>query len=291
MNVLLITTLITFASLAAGPASADTLGRLGELTITEEDLQAALLSLSPGQTEAVRTDSTLLEQVVRSYLVQRLVLKRATDEGWDKAPQVVAKVERSRVSVITESYLEKVAQPPDGYPSDEDVRAAYAKDREALRIPRSFRLGQIFIPEADPGKLEEVKKRLRAGEVDFDLLAEQFSADAVSASRGGEIGWLTEAQIDKEFLPVVLALKLNSVSEPVRLKDGWHFLKLLDGRASHLPTLEQVRPQLIQRLRASIIQANTQAYLAALLKQHPLSINPEALAKVLSSPPSAPSEP
>ncbi|MCX6840446.1 MAG: hypothetical protein NTX35_21905 [Verrucomicrobia bacterium] len=76
------------------------------------------------------------------------------------------------------------------------------------------------------------------------------------------------------------------ISEPVRLKDGWHILKVLDVREPFTPIFDQVRVQLAQRLRAEKIRAGMQAYVAETLQKHPVAINEVALSKLLQEVPS-----
>lgn len=277
---------VLLLGLQAGGMQAETVGRLGDLEVSADDLRTSLAALEPSQIESVRQDPALLEQLVRSLLVQRLVLKEATDKKWQDEPAVVAKLARTRDSIITESYLESVSQPSADYPSEEDLKTAYEASREGLKQPRSFRLAQIFIADAPEGaaRLKIVQNLLKAKDADFAAIAQKHSQDTVSAARGGEIGWVAEAQIEPDLRERVNKLKLFAVSEPVRLKDGWHLLKLLDAREAYVPTLEQVRPQLISQLRRDKLRANTQAYLARLLKKHPLVLNGSALSQLLPEP-------
>jgi peptidylprolyl isomerase len=76
-------------------------------------------------------------------------------------------------------------------------------------------------------------------------------------------------------------LAAGTVSEPVKLDDGWHILKVLDSKDAHTATLDQVRDQLTVQLRAERARLNRQEYLAKLLKDHPLAINEIELAKLL----------
>lgn len=255
------------------------IGSIGKQDISLEEVRSALAHLDPNQAEAVRNDPKVLEQVVRAFLAQKLVLKKALEKKWDQEPAIVAKLARARDSAITESYLESVAQPPADYPGEDDLRSAYEASKEALRIPRSFRLAQIFVTSEQ--KLAAVGKRLKAKDTDFVQVAQTESEDTASAARGGEIGWLTEAQIQPELRSRINTLTLNEISEPIRLGDGWHILKLLDAREPYTPTFEQVRVQLTRQLRTEKLRANTQAHLARLLKENPLSLNTSVLAKAL----------
>ncbi|GEP44331.1 peptidylprolyl isomerase [Brevifollis gellanilyticus] len=278
----------------AGLSLADEpLGRLGSIELTADDLRASIQSLSEGQIASLRADPALLEQIARTSLVQKLILQEATEKKWPEQPHIAARVERARQSVITESYLESIAEPPKDYPSESEVKSAYEASRESLRVPQSFRLAQIFIAEA-PGasqKLAKAQELLAGKDADFAKIAADHSQEPTSASRGGEIGWLTETQIEAALLPQVSDLKLFAVSGPVKLKDGWHILKLLDARAPHTPTLEQARPQIVKQLRQEKLRTNSQAYLASLLRQHALELNTSALTQALPREPAPDSRP
>jgi parvulin-like peptidyl-prolyl isomerase len=269
------------------------LGKLGSIELTADDLRDSILSLNEAQIASLRADPALLEQIARTSLVQKHILQEATDKKWQEQPVIVAKLARARESTITESYLESISQPLADYPTADEIKAAFESTRDRLRQPRSFRLAQIFIAEAKgaEAKITELKTRLKAKDADFASIAREHSQEPTSASRGGEIGWVNEGQIDPELRPHVEALKFAEISAPVHLKDGWHILKLLDGRAPYTPTLEQARPLLVKQLRQEKLRANTQAYLAKLLKEHPLTLQSDALIKVLPKDSSASSRP
>ena len=83
-------------------------------------------------------------------------------------------------------------------------------------------------------------------------------------------------------------MKLGEVAEPVRLDDGWHIIKVLDIREPYTPTLDQIRSQLAQQLRAERTRSNTQAFLARLLQENPIALNEMALSKLLPAESPAP---
>ena len=74
------------------------------------------------------------------------------------------------------------------------------------------------------------------------------------------------------------------MTDPIRLDDGWHLLKVLEIRESHPLALDEVRAQLTQRIRAERAQANRQAYLARLLEENPLTVNELALSTAFAAP-------
>jgi len=126
-----------------------------------------------------------------------------------------------------------------------------------------------------------VTRRLKQ-KADFAAVARELSDEREVAVRGGEIGWLAEEQIVPGIRATVVGLSKGGVSEPVRLDDGWHILKLLDVRAPSVRTLAEVREALVAQLRAERARTNRQAYLSRLLEQNPPAINELTLQRILA---------
>jgi len=292
---------LSFAAIAAEPTPAtgeappadnSVLARIGETDIKIDDIRSSIANLDPRDQEALTRDPSLLNQLVRSLLTQRIVLNEALSKHWDQDPATAALLQHMRDNTIVQSYLQSVSQPPADYPSDSEIKSAYEANKAALLVPRQYRLAQIFVAlprgaekaETDKAqaKLESIKKSLHQRDADFSAIARTNSDEPRSAERGGEIGWLTEAQIQPEIRPQVITMTRNAVSEPVRLEDGWHILKVIEIKEPFTPSLEEVRTQLSQQLRAERTKANSQAYLGKLLQKNPVAINELALSKVLS---------
>jgi len=278
---------------AAGePADANILARIGDTEVKLQDVRAAFGDLEPRDQVAMARDPALLNQAVRSLLIQRIVLKEALSRKWDQQPSVVAQLQRLRESAISESYLREASKPPEGYPSVSELQSAYDAGKAGLFVPRQFRLSQIFIAlpkDAGKGMVEKVqsriggiRKQLLQPNADFAMIARAESEEKESAGRGGEIGWLTEAQIQPELRAQVITLATNAISDPIRLNDGWHILRCLEVKDGYTPSLNEVRDRIVQQLRAERSRANREAYLATLLQENPVSINQLALSKLLN---------
>ena len=247
--------------------------RAGGAEISVDDVRASLETLESRQLTAVSEDKVLLEQVVRSFIAQRLVLQLALERKWDEEPQVIARLKRAHDTALTQSFLESVAQPPAHYPDEDVLQVAYEQRKPALLVPRSYRMAQVFVP-VDKGADAKTQK----------LAEEKIQAAQRSVHEGKnlvEIGWLKENQIQPEIRTKMPALKPNTTSQPIRLDDGWHVLKVLEVRESYTPTLDQVCAQLRVTLRNERLRENTEAYLARLLKDNPIVLDQAALKRVL----------
>ena len=278
---------------AAGPKGAGVVARVGDLEVNLDEIKSALGNLDVRELAAVSRDPALLNQVVRSLLVQRLLYREALAKKWDQSEQAVARLERLRQSAVTESYLESVSQPPDGWPADAEVQAAYEANQASWLVPRQYRLAQIYValPEGGDqaavtkaqGRIEVVKRKVDEKPGDFAVLAKAESDEKTSAAAGGEIGWLTEAQIQPDIREAALKLAVGQVSAPIKRAQGWHIIKCLEIKESFTPSLADLKASLVEKMREEKVKANSQAYLAQLLQENPVTINELAIGQILES--------
>lgn len=276
----------------------EVVARVGDSDVTAEEVRAAIAFLDARQQSAVARDPALLSQTVRIILANRLVLKEAQAKKWDQQPAVMSQLARARESLIVESYLQSVTTPPDTFPSDAEIKTVYDANASVFLVPRRFRLAQIVVklakdadkPAEDTArkKLDDVLKKVKQPGADFAALAHGSSDDGPTAERDGEIGWVTEPDLRIEIRSQVIGLPKTGVTEPVRLEDGWHVIKLLDTEAAREKPLAEVRHALVQRIRAERAEANRRAYVADLLKQTPPVVNEIALSKLLEARSDAP---
>ncbi|HEV2156673.1 peptidylprolyl isomerase [Bradyrhizobium sp.] len=267
------------------------IARVGDSDVTAEEVRATIQLLDARQQAAMARDPALLSQTVRAILANRLVLKEATAKKWDQQPAVVTQLARARDTLIVETYLQSVTALGDSYPSDADIKSVYEANASAFLVPRRFRLGQIVVnlaKDADRAaediarkKLDDVVRKIKQPGAEFGSIARASSDDAATAGREGEIGWVAEPDMRTEIRGQVTGLPKSGITDPIRLEDGWHILKLLDTEASHTRPLADVREALVQRMRAERIEANRRAYVAELLKQTPPVVNEIALSRLL----------
>lgn len=281
-------TLITLVAMAAfGPASplqADdaVVAKIGAREVTAAEIRPYLDGLTAADRTALTADKAALTRFVRSILVNRSVLQDAVEAGWDKKPQTVAGLARLRDQYLVESYLAEVGKVPDDYPSDEEVQKVYAAEKESLQLPRRYRVSQIFI--ADDGDKEATRKRaqeiadtLKDEPGEFAALAKRNSNDTASAARGGDLGWLAEAEITPEIRTTVAGLSKGEISAPVAGRSGFHILLLQDKREAGPAPLDEVKGELANLLRNQRAALNRETHVSTLLQRQPVSVNELAL--------------
>jgi peptidylprolyl isomerase len=260
------------SSFAADPAI---IARMGEISLSESDARL-LLQSSPAEARS----GPALEKLIRTELIRRGVAAEARRQGFDKKAEVKARMEQAAEQVLVTSYMNNIAQPPADFPSAELLKQAYDANKEALMSPRQFRVSQIYVAGKDDKarKLaEELGRDARRKNADFAALARKSSQHAASAAKGGDMGWLSETELVPLFRQALTGLDKGEVAAPIAGPEGWHILKRVERKEPELQPLEKVRDALARTLRLRKAAEIEQAYLEAMLKRTPVSVNGIAL--------------
>ena len=132
--------------------------------------------------------------------------------------------------------------------SDEELESYY-KERASELASEERRAAHILIEGGDEASdtVSTIQERLASGEKFADL-AEEFSADSMSAAEGGDLGFAGRGIYDEAFEETLFALEKGEVSEPVETSFGVHLIKLLDVRKAEVPPLEEMKDELRREL-------------------------------------------
>jgi peptidylprolyl isomerase len=272
--------------LAALPlhASDPVIARSGDRDITASQIRPYLSGLGDAEREALEKNPAALSQAVRTLILQQLLLKEASAAGWDKSPEIAGLLARVRDAAIAESYLENVAKVPAGYPSEAETRELYELRKADLRLPKQYRLAQIFIAAAPDkaaakSEAESLLKEAKSG--DFAALAKSQSDEPRSAAEGGEIGWLAEESIQPAVRKAVTGAAKDAILGPIELGDGFYLVKVLDIREPRTASYDEVKEKLAAALRQERAALNRQSYLQRLQAESPVTLNEIALPALL----------
>ena len=130
------------------------------------------------------------------------------------------------------------------FPTAKMIQGAYEEAMSTLQNIEEFNASHILL-NTKANALETLKL-LNSG-ADFSKLAKEKSTGP-SGANGGQLGWFGLGQMVPEFETAVMVLEIGQVSQPVETQFGWHIIKLNDRRFKPLPTIEELRPELIQKL-------------------------------------------
>lgn len=278
------------ASTVNGSAATPAVATLGQVVVSQEELQQFLQVLPAAQREAMRNDRVVLEQWLRSRLAEKAVVEQAKAQEWDKKAEIRSAIEEAQNQVILRSYLQSVSEPAADYPSEQDLQTAYQANQDQFQLPAMYRLSQIFlsVPDKDDQAMAQAKKRadawvkqMREGKADFAALAKEHSDEKISAERGGDNGFLPMSQLVPAMRATVAKLEPGQLSDPIVQADGVHILQVTDLRPASVRSLEEVKPALRGALRRQRQQEATQAYVAGMLDADTVTVDGKVLSQLL----------
>ncbi len=119
--------------------------------------------------------------------------------------------------------------------SDDEISDELKRMKENADVPQN-RVSEIFLAVDDPRQDAEVKHaaerlidQIRSG-TKFALVAQQFS-QSPTAAVGGDVGWVTPAQLPSQLGDAIQKMKPGEMSYPIRTTAGYYLLYLVDRKA------------------------------------------------------------
>jgi len=274
-------------------AAEDTvLGKMGDVEIKTAEMRRIIDAQPPDVRKQLTAGLTELDRLVRGELVRQSLLMEARAKGWDKKPDVMVMMERAKDQALLQAYMSDLAQPPAGYPSEDDIKRAYEANKSAFAAPAQFNLAQIFVsspPNADKPaaaaaqkKASDLAAKARASGADFARLAQDNSEQADTAPKGGDMGWLPVPQMLPEIRAAVEKMDKGDVSAPILTTTGWHIVKVLDKRPPSTRPLSEVHDAIANQLRARRTQEIERGYIESMVSRAQPTVNQVELTKLQS---------
>lgn len=124
--------------------------------------------------------------------------------------------------------------------SDVEI-AQYYQDNKAQYMTQ--RLAHIQL--ATEQEAQSVYANLQKGE-DFAALAKLYSVDTLSAQNGGDLDWVVAGMMPPAFESAVNLLNIGEYSQPVKVDNAYHIIKVLDMKSRDL---SDVKEEIATKLR------------------------------------------
>jgi len=132
-----------------------------------------------------------------------------------------------------------------------EIQNYYNEHKQEFDQPEQVRLSEILIPTANPDdaaqvadaskKADDIEAKLKAGS-DFAALAKSSSGGPTAAD-GGDLGEFKRGQLAKVLEDQTFELKAGQFTGPIRTKQGYVILKVIEHTPGGVPPLKDVEPQ------------------------------------------------
>ena len=253
------------------------------LSLTE--LQRVLANVDVQQRQALLADSTAFKNFVTQQANNASVLTAARANKVDQDANTAFLMKRSSENILRETYLNKLitSKMPADFPSEEQSREYFDKNKEKFVVPERVHVWQVFLQVAadmDDSEVAALKKKadaiskdIRTGKVSFADAAKEHSAHEQSKVSGGYMGLLKVTELKPEIGKPLLDLPEDRTSAPIRTETGFHVVK----RGPKVPALdvefEQVSAQIKNLLRKQVATQLRQAVFEQASKTYPVNIS------------------
>jgi peptidyl-prolyl cis-trans isomerase C len=195
------------------------------------------------EAEDLDANSDAFYLALEELIEVRLFAMEAEARGFDREADVRRQLENARERVLANAIYEELDQHA---VDPEAVERLYRENTSRLGQGEEIHLRHIQFETREAA--DAAKRRLDQGER-FEALAFELSTERDTAPDGGDLGFAAIS----DLLPAVRqAVERGAVGDllgPLQLGAGWHMFRIEDRRAVGVPSLETLRPRIVDWLR------------------------------------------
>ena len=183
-------------------------------------------------------DSVLFDGILKQ-LIQQTILSQKVNIHSDRIKYALENQTRAFLSTELVGKLSEIEV------IESEIESLYVKFSTDIERKKEYNASHILVETETEAK--ELLLRLKNG-ADFSELAKTYSTGP-SGAQGGNLGWFGQGAMVPTFENAVIKLKIDELSVPVQTQFGWHLIKLNDVRKTPVPTIEEVRKELITEIK------------------------------------------
>ncbi|MEP1201795.1 peptidylprolyl isomerase [Tateyamaria sp.] len=183
---------------------------------------------------------------ILEQLVQQTLLAQSFDSDLPKRAQL--SLENETRSLTAGEALEELFAVA---LTDTALQDAYEARFEDAEAAEEYNASHILVETEEAA--QAIKEEIESG-AEFAAVAREKSTGP-SGPNGGQLGWFGTGAMVPNFEAAVVALEVGEVSAPVQTQFGWHVIILNESRVQERPTLDAIRSELEEGLRATALEA------------------------------------
>jgi parvulin-like peptidyl-prolyl isomerase len=148
--------------------------------------------------------------------------------------------------------------------SDADIQKFYDSNPDKFAVQAQAHVAQIFLKIEPTSTLEqkaEIKKKLEdiradieSKKITFADAAAKFSQDSASASKGGDLGYLSRNENIKSLEDIIFATPQGGMTTVMEAQNGFYLLQVIELKPEEKVSPEAAKPQIKQYLDKSAKQ-------------------------------------
>lgn len=246
----------------SGSADSKIAARVNSSTLTYNELKDKMVwkSLSPQQKD----------KYIETWVNRELLFCEAKDLNLDKSPDLKWKIEQVKKEFLVNRLLEQTYAKKIKI-SEKEVESYYNKNRDLFKVTQNERKILHILTETRQNARQALQE-IAAGRL-FQEVVKKYSI-GIFKDEGGNMGFIKKEDVINEISRTAFRLSENKVSNIIKTEHGYHIIKVIKIRKQgDIKNLNDVRTQIIQRLRISKEKSVYFDLLAQLQNKHKIYID------------------
>jgi parvulin-like peptidyl-prolyl isomerase len=142
-------------------------------------------------------------------------------------------------------------------PRQADIEQYYQQNQEQLKSAEQVKVAHIvkYVDwrTDEAAALEAIRNAHEelSGGAAFEVVVDKYTD---CSDKGGDLGYVTKGQLVEEFEDVVFNLGVGQVSDIFRTRFGFHVAKVYDRKPGAVPSLKEVKQQILDELTQQMRQ-------------------------------------
>ncbi|MEJ2627652.1 MAG: peptidylprolyl isomerase, partial [bacterium] len=253
-----------------GSAGDEVVARVENSVLTNEELNRRIIWKGLGEEQK--------RKYVENWINRELLYKEAIQQNLDKTPDLELEIEQVKKEflvnrLVDKTFAEKIKI------TEQEIESYYNKNQNLFKVQDDERWVLHLLTNTRE-EAREALQEINAGK-DFREVVSAYSSGIFKDNKG-DLGYIKRGDVIDEISRVAFSLAKDAVSGIIKSPYGYHIIKVIDIREEgDIEKLEQVRNEIIQRLRISKEKALYYDLLAELQNKYEVYINvPEEMSSV-----------
>ncbi len=221
----------------------DTVAVVDGYRITRIELDEQMVKQSPF---VKKDEKAVLDQMI----LERLLFVQGLKNNVKAMPEYKDLIKQSRNTLLLDevravNVLARIT------PTDNELRAYYKRNKNNYKVSKEVRGKEIIVESESLAYF--IRDSLQKDIASFDTLAKLYST-APTKGNGGEMGIIIPGTKPQNVEELLFTIKLNTVSEPIKVEDKFGLYMVYDRKPERLRTFDEVKSQVEAAVRAEKTQ-------------------------------------
>lgn len=195
------------------------------------------------ETEDLDANSDAFYIALEELIQVRLFAMEAEARGLDRRSDIRRQIENARERVLANAIYDEIDQRAT---NPEAIERLYRENASRLGEGDEIHLRHIQFDTREAA--DAAKRRLDQGER-FEALAFELSTERDTAPDGGDLGFRAVNDLTPVMRDAVERTSIGSLIGPIEIGGSWHIFRLEDRRTRGVPSIETLRPRIVDWLR------------------------------------------